>query len=941
MKIFNFLLTLIFGINYIGLTPQAFAVKKDTVEKYQDKVQKQNLQNVYSKTKSAYSFKDRSEKTFSNFKRTPPAELAKHSPKEMNKMLAVLKSAQPFNTAIRTTIKFPIEAFIFATAVGAVIYAEMMLAYENNPMGMETHVHHQLSPLGAFGFWSFMFMNGISHNMLRTLVRNPKFHMFVTPYLGMTTGFFTQSFLTQIMSNPKFQLCVESEVRKTAEQKQVKEPCEDAYKEIVESELLYELAPGLISMLSSTAAAALVQYGVTKGYKALQDAKMLASISFNFIPGGGFGVQGLKFALKQGSQIGLFYAFDVYFLNKMITTPWKNHFESNDIVELEQMLQEKVNDLNNNYWSSTSTLKLLSKNITAFGAELSNWRQVNLLDIHTSHQAWLDKVNKLSMAYDVSYSYYQDLISELEKENQSRIFREYPYFGVKADGLNNDLHYLTRPDFVKSLQEDSINNLVSLIDNNLKSNYYKNLGFSEFETSAFKKVYSLLKSNDLKTKLQGLKMVAALNDTTSQTFQYFFPNQGFNYYAAATIEMHSLKAKAKTVLSEMAKMQEIVGKPDPKFETGEGYIANYMNYSGDTEAIKQLAYPSTKGIVRINNYLEYLTAQMICGPDIRGPESESRDKVLKESFGWSVEFIPPSIVERRPIITGPDAKPQWYCKGPSLSPTNTIYKTTVKGWPSAFEYIQNNLIVELKDAVNFSDWWNRKTEPEMIHAFKGYEAEYYKLVLKMLGKIYNNQKSSWNNSNISNGAIASIFQETRLYTKLLAELFKATHQNVYGKALPNKFLSSEVEKNQQLLNIPSNYTSTLPMHFEKQIEYEMARINWEIRNIKYNTNKDGTILVHKGVDLTAIKKNIENAKNIIDQVNTEMKAMIKFTPAQDELIKTLNEAIHSSVNQLALYGEMVASMNWSNRREMSDEQAKIIEKFKQMLSGSLANAGKK
>lgn len=926
MRIFNFIFTFIFGINTVIWSSFSWA---GTNYSFLEKTRKQQLE-FYSQQKSAYSFKDQPK-----FQKTSVAELAKYSPKEMNRMIEALKSAKPFSTAISTTLRFPLEAFIFALAVGAVVTSELIVSYENNPMGLEQHIDHQLSPLGSFGFWSFMYVNGISHNMLRVLVRSQNFHRYITPYLGMTAGFFTQSFLSQIISNPKFQTCVESEARKNEEQKTIKNPCEEAYKEIVESELMYELAPGLISMLSSTALAAFVQYGAAKGINLLKESSAIVSTIFSLIPGEGWALSGAKFLLKQGAQIGLFYGFDTFLLNKMITTPWKNHFESKDISQLEDLISKRVTNLNNINWQNETEIKILDKNLKAFASEMSNWRQINTMEILSAHQGWLDKVNKLSIGYDVSYNFYSDLLNELQNTNNSRIFRQYPYFGVKSDGLNNEQLYFSRPDFVKAGQEDSIINLVNHINNNIKNKYYESLGFTQFEISAFKRVASLLSSSDIKVKMQGLQLVTYLNDTNSSTFEYYFPHQGFNYYVAETADMFSLKAKAKNVLKEVNKLKQIVGLPEPKLKIGEGYVFNYLKYSDNNETIKELEFPDTKGILRINNYVEYMIAQMICGPEIYQTDLSKNDKIISDSFGWSNQFIPPSITN-----TKASGKPQWLCKGPSLSPTNTIYETSIGKFKNSFEYIQNNLLPEITNADNFPDWWTSQTEPVLKTAFDKFEKEYYKLVDKMLKRIYNNEKSSWNLSNISNGPVLSIFQETQIYTKLLAEFYKVNYQKALNKPMPDHLLNSQLDKNKELIKVKASFTSSLPMHFEKKIEYEMALINWHIKSIKYFTDDSGKIFIQKGVELDAIKKNLDNIKNILETINKQMSSQVQFTPQQSEIIKTLNELILSSANQLAIYGEIASSMNWANLRKLSDEQSKMVEQFKKLIKGSLITAGK-
>lgn len=366
--------------------------------------------------------------------------------------------------------RFPRESFLFFLAIGGVTMFQLATDMAANPVRMQQHVEHTVSPLGMFSFFAFMYANGVSTNYLQDWLKNPRFHAFI-PYIGMTAGFFVQSTISTLAADPEVQSCVSQLLGKAPEDGM--RSCDGAYARYVLKKQLSLAAPGLISMVASTVMAGLLQKGAVWGVYKLTGV----DIALWFVPGG-IGVSAIRFTVMSTVQMAAFYYLDAGFLNRKVTFAWRNVIDGASLGRLERRIvddiaSKKTNGWADNYGVTPYLCKLLGRDdcdrnfadaLKTFHAEAADWRNLNLLETHEAHQAWQAKLAQLSGEYGVASAFYRDVIEEvrnsryrLESENVRRLELPAPLAGVtpkKVEGSKDSvekfaLHLYTTPLFLE------------------------------------------------------------------------------------------------------------------------------------------------------------------------------------------------------------------------------------------------------------------------------------------------------------------------------------------------------------------------------------------------------------------------------------------------------------------------------------------------------------
>jgi hypothetical protein len=68
--------------------------------------------------------------------------------------------------------QFPLEAFAFFTAIGAITSSQLIFKFHENPVAMDQFLTSQKDPIGQLGFAAFMITNGLVAEPLMSLVQS-------------------------------------------------------------------------------------------------------------------------------------------------------------------------------------------------------------------------------------------------------------------------------------------------------------------------------------------------------------------------------------------------------------------------------------------------------------------------------------------------------------------------------------------------------------------------------------------------------------------------------------------------------------------------------------------------------------------------------------------------------------------------------------------------
>ncbi|HWU42054.1 MAG TPA: hypothetical protein VN132_01410, partial [Bdellovibrio sp.] len=740
-----------------------------------------------------------------------------------------------FSHALRS---MPTESFIFFMAMGAVVAGQLIMNFAQNPVAMQQNLKHQLSPVGILSFFVFMSTQGLTANMLTMYFSNKMVLPFI-PYLGMTVGFFTQTYVSQMLSDPNVSNCaitmLGGEISEKDQQQGVSnDPCHEAYQYFVVQKKIFEYAPNLVSMLMSSVFAGLTQGAVSSfatkltpkvvstGIAAARTAVANLVIDFGaidlalVISPGGMELKGIRLFLSKGLQIALFVSIDAW-LNRKVNRVWKNHFDGNEFAEINENISTEVQKLNASPWQNSEALV---KDIKTFHEKMTKWRTANLSEIYEAHQAWSENLNQLVSMYNSSRQFYEDFVDEVRTtkfdSGLKRLLRTYPLNGVRAKEIEpgGENLYFTKPQTLVHQQADTVYEVADLIEKQIFPDaIYKSL-YSQ-EQAQLKNIHDLLNSGDRKTltpddyrkMAQGLDL---LNKTIEISAQ-----QG---------------TSSRDFVSLLQQIRTLLGDPDPMMEPGRGYLATYEKAPATAEKIKETSYYRQVGEFRTPHITDYLLMQMACGPD-----AEHGETPVKTSQGFSSVFLPPRIGNEKDqfevctkVGVAKQSVQNIYTWPLEVSSRDGNRRLKYAGF---LDYIINNLrpsVLGSKEEKAFPQWWKNTTDKQMNTAFEDFAGKYDEIVSEMVRILYGHDRKTSgsslissacnkikntldkqldrsNSGPISNGPINSIFQQERAYLSILDQVFAPTSDykldiaNILSKN-PTHPLLQDVEKQFAILN---------------------------------------------------------------------------------------------------------------------------------------------
>lgn len=841
--------------------------------------------------------------------------LRKFSPKSLNRMLLdeMVRVKGAGKAAFSHSMKsLPTESLIFFVAMGAVVAGQLITNYSQNPVAMKQHIDHQLSPIGVFGFFAFMASQGLTSNVLAMYMTNPKFHHMI-PYLGMTVGAFVQSYLSQVASDPNVMACgkvmLGGQVNQNDQAAGVDaDPCSKAYEYLVLKKKIWEFAPGMVSMLASSALAGMAQSIVTRAVLRITGV----DIALWLIPGS-YQLKGIRLLVVKGLQIGVFVAIDAW-LNRKVTYGWKNFFDGAEFKDMNQELVKNMNDLKRSQWTASSAT--MKDSLKKFRSKMTDWRMMNLSEVYEAHQAWSENLFQLTSMYNSSYAFYNAFVNEVRnvKYNMSPLKPltiAYPLNGVTAKGLEagkEDL-YFQSPKMVENWQSDTVADAAAVMEAVTKSNDYKY--FMPQEKKKWEEIRALLANEDHMKQGEGL---ALLNQTVEIAVQNIAASMNYRKY--------------------LIQLKTSLGKPDPMLEPGRGFLATYDSAPSTSENFKGTSYYRQVGIFFTPKMTDYLMMQMICGPDVEKGESS-----VKKSRGFPSVFVPPQL-----RIAGDNFEAQCQSFGMAKLRAQNIYTFPVqtadkRKYKGFLSYLVDNTragVIGNDQQAGFPNWWVRTTEAQMQKAFEDYGKSYDEIVVNMMRTIYRQDRESYSNvfakiwdkignstknffdrefwgevrkdkatlnrGPISNGAINAAFQEERAYLSVLSDLL--------------------VPSSQYQLDLATILTKTPTVADIKAVEDQFAILNAQLQQIKI-VNVDGREAIQSTLEnyqledqLQKIQAALANVSNKLGVGDDKSQAVVKLTASQQEVAVTTLENLQSLASEIMMYGSMANAVSWDKIRNV-------------------------
>lgn len=699
------------------------------------------------------------------------AELRKFSPETMMaRFKNAMKGTHPLSTFKETYQRFPRESFLFFLAIGGVTLFQMATDSASNPMRMQQHLEHSISPLGMFSFFTFMYANGATTNFLAGALKNPRFHSFI-PYMGMTAGFFVQSTISAFAADPEVKSCV-SQLLGHSPGKDEK-ACDGAYARYVLRKQLSLAAPGLISMMASTVMAGLIQKGVTYGVFKLTGV----DIAMWFVPGG-VGVQLVRFAIMSTIQMALFYYIDAGWLNRKVTFAWRNVIDGWSLKRLENELVGRIATKKTSKWADQLTPLLckmsgqtsgcerdLAATLKAFQAEAADWRMLNLLDVYEPHQAWQEKLSQISGQYNLSRSFYRDLVEETRNSRFElvppllrRLDVAAPLSGVMAKDVTAEKVSVLyqKPAFYEEAARLHAVDVGTWLNEQLDKNAFAQEAMTPWDTQYLRELAKVLVAG---VAVDQGRAIADLNSKIADD-------------------------RRGTMLSTRTKVFEAVrrnlGDPTPYFEKGRGFLAAFEFFSESAPLVKNTAFPKIGGQFQTPRATDAMALQTVCGPDVNA------GSLIVSSEGFHASFQAPRLVEFSPAV-------DFLCRGGAGERTvNNLYRnsfTNAQGVSSngVLEYLKANLNPEIlgsKEKSGFDAWWDQKVEGSIRAAYEDYGSKYSEIIANLVRTLASNADSGWNAGPLANGTITSVRQQMRLDLMILGELLKDLHQAQKKADLP-------------------------------------------------------------------------------------------------------------------------------------------------------------
>lgn len=690
-----------------------------------------------------------------------------------------LFGGQPKRNVWKDTIKqFPMESALFAVATGFVIASQMLADYKANPMAMDQHLESLKDPIGHISFYMFMVTNRSVIAPLLKKYQNTKTMKHFVPYIGMTTGMMASHITTEVLHLLK--PCAKEILADSKGRPKDFSQCRASWDELVVSEKIVDMMPGLASMLGSTFIAGVIQKGgsdlLKKGmasYKLKKEANVLLKESLRLsskelltfakmlsievgitMAPGGLVVRSTHLVSRLAQFAG-FLALDMLWLNPLITKPFNNVVKGDELRRLSNTITHKF--LTEDYDAD------LLEELTEFHRLMNIWRDTNMMKVTTAHQGWQDNIGKFISTYVGASDFYSHFYGELEalEKNPSRSALGYSYYlnGVVPTAPPQDQQMyndwiIESPQRAEAAQLKTVERAAKYLRENIGDGKFinsRNVLNHEYQKAV--RIRDRLSSKNKAELIEGLRELGQIFDP--------FLGQDPTYTPKFT--------------NLFANTREFLGHPSPELEPGRGYLTGLLVNSTYGSNFIEFEIPFRRGRYAHELPTEFFIYQMACGPT---PYSRHRDSLTEQSWAFADYFLPPRL-----LAANPETKK--YCENmtPSL-PVNEMFKERL------FEDLKKkNLHDPSLSQIGIYDWWEQYVNPQFFKSWEGYASKYYGLINNWLGELKVAKDDATNLSPIFNNPLLASKQELGFNLTLIGTLL----ERHIDQSIKNNLLDGETK----------------------------------------------------------------------------------------------------------------------------------------------------
>lgn len=933
------------------------------------------------------------------FEASSPEELEKQSPDEINKMLqqmiaeAMQKKRQSNTSEVvmatlgHTAKSFIPESFKFALGLGVVAAADLWINYANNPVGLQQHIEHQMSPLGSMGFGLFILSNGLTTNILGPkFAKSPTF-LKMLPYIGMIAGFMAQSVFSQIAADPNFVACarIHSGQEVSAEDYKNKgidkKPCVTAWKNFQE----LRLAPSLISMMLSTYVSMKGQTWLTQfirnnkatflkvGDKVVKISKFELLLTAS---PGGVTVTSAKLVFKAGAYIVgrlapiiAFTGLDMLVFNRFVTYHYQNFVDGNELYDVTERLVNQVNYMKSINWDLPAVqdaydansddawvhdyknakpgmiekMLLLKKNwmnreahkkltlseqILVFQKKMSAWRVTNISSVLQAHQNWTMALTRLTAMFGASHGFYTQMINAVRNHQfdlspVKTINLQYPLWGVNPTGLNE-------------MEKNAIVIAPKMYENKQKNTLKAVVAFMDQQNAQGK--YSHLDINQRSQLAKLRNFLVSDNTEVLVKGLKFFKSELIQTFKADSIPFSSSSyAKYFEVLQEI---RAILGDPAPQMEPGRGMLLAYETAPVMKEELKDVPFYTGVGYFATPRITDYLMMQMICGPNL-----DANEGVIKTTAGFPSIFLPPRLRTEGPEFKNECESPQAFMEAEKIYTGRVEYKGKI--YHGFLDYLKNNMrgtVLGTKEKPTFANWWENKATLQLQYAFEDFGIKYQEIVVDMVQKLFTVPKAISNQGPAANAVIPSILQEEMAYLSVLQEII--TPSRIYEFRLQDasetKIQDADLLEVHRQFLVMVNLLKTIRI-VQKSPQEIFAEKNPELRAklIKLASQKSSKMTVIesplKNSDFSKQKEAISAALNkLAEKINAGAEPAGGIISEKRQSIDVTLQALAALSQEMANFGTIANAVSWDKLKEtdLKIEQVQRSENTEKAMKGS-------
>ncbi len=868
-------------------------------------------------------------------------------------------------------MRFPIEAFTFFLALGAVSTQDLIFNYSSNPLAYDQLLNGQMDPINQLGFAAFMVTNGLTTQALSSVVKSQNLHAFI-PFLGMTTGFTASRIVSEFGNLPGLQDCAKH--GKPAD-------CDKAYQAFINfnyPKMGLSMAPSLVSMLAST-----LLLGLTKSVgTSLTLAAAGAATDFivkkaaGTLTGKAIKIVGLKILLSfnevgvtvnlllWGEQIAELAGFldTSSWIEVPLTHMWNNAVTVGpDVNTTGLQIYQLLKD---------NKLDAIPDALQKFSQVMDSWRENNSMNALSAHNQWVNFLSQLSAQYDYAMRFYSDMIGDVwhykyKQDSQgikpTDILRLYPLYGVKLpSGADVPVNrYLGAQKDVEDDQVQTLHNVSALMDKYMTS-WLDTV--SPEEKQLFIEMRNDFASSDMVVLGRGLDILNMLTwhhqHPTSSSDDPVGPHsprciakrlQAANVYSN-NLMYDGIGAPSYSGLSpDMEQVLDYivdhkVGHATPFLQPGEGYLHALA-----------AEYEKQEGLINLFPK-EFIGANTPTGPEylltsmLFGPQPDGKNSLVHTTFtGFRNSFIPPSVMGRElPEPTAVMRDLDQSDSNKTSSCDSDIYHLVVQdvpvkakdgGYANPIDIIQSNLVpTEVaglapappfvgppapdaavnalggddspKSAVDI--WWTKNVETQYVNAWKDYAKKYQPIIDDLYKDMWQDYAEVTNNTTYSNGLIRSLDQEISFYFSILWR-YAANPPGTVLADVPGFTKSANGRIAMESIYGPAVVG----------IQKTGRELEAQLKSIIVETPHQNPKATRKAIYYTKDVHHIPNAtldgfsdsikQQITDLVNNMSKNPNNASPQIQAVLKTLQTNLISCYSKIATYGKIVNAVSYEER----------------------------